>query len=125
MSKREEEMVHCGVDVGAEELVAAAFCADRPLQRKVFANRAAGHRALIGWLGGLGGRVRVALEATGVYSLDLALALDDAEGVEVAVLKLDDGREWEQWQFRKHAVSIFQHGDRIILSCIVCDTDRH
>jgi hypothetical protein len=31
-------------------------------------------------------RVRVSLEATGIYSLDLAFALDAAEGIEVAVL---------------------------------------
>lgn len=80
------EMVYCGVDVGADELVVAVFCAERPIQRKVFGNRSAGHRTLIGWLRGLGGQVRVALEATGTYSLDLALALDDAEGVEVSVL---------------------------------------
>jgi transposase len=30
--------------------------------------------------------VRVSLETTGIYSLDLALVLDAAEGIEVAVL---------------------------------------
>ena len=29
---------------------------------------------------------RVSLEATGIYSMDLALALDEAEGIELAVL---------------------------------------
>jgi transposase len=40
---------------------------------------------LIHWLGKLG-FVRVCLEATGIYSLDLALALDAAEAMECAVL---------------------------------------
>jgi transposase len=56
------------------------------LEQREFANSAAGHKALVGWLLRRGGRVRVSLEATGIYSLDLALALDAADGMEVAVL---------------------------------------
>jgi transposase len=52
----------------------------------VFPNRASGHQALIAWLQKTGARVRVCLEATGLYSLDLALALHAACGIEVAVL---------------------------------------
>lgn len=85
-SVKKDAWCYCGVDVSAAELVAAVLVEGRPLERKIFANGATGHRALIGWLGKTAGRARVSLEATGVYSLDLALALDAAEGIEVAVL---------------------------------------
>ena len=55
------------------------------LQRS-FPNRASGHQALILWLQNRGPRIRVCLEATGLYSLDVALALQAAAGIEVAVL---------------------------------------
>jgi transposase len=58
---------------------------DQPVEQREFANTASGHKTLIVWLGKKG-RARVSLEATGIYSLDLALSLDEAEGVEVAVL---------------------------------------
>ena len=48
-----------------------------------FDNSAAGHKKLIHWLGTH--PVRVVLEASGAYSLDLALALHRAESVEVMV----------------------------------------
>ena len=59
---------------------------DQPLQQREFANRASGHKPLIGWLGKRKAVVRVSLEAMGIYSLDLALALDRAPGIEVTVL---------------------------------------
>lgn len=74
------------VAVSAGGLVVAAFNGQGVLERRTFENRAAGHRMLIRWLLGLSVRARVAMEATGVYSLDLALALNEAEGVEVEVL---------------------------------------
>jgi transposase len=49
---------------------------------KEFGNDEKGHRALIGWLGQ---QARVAMEATGVYHLQLAMALQ-AAGVEVMVV---------------------------------------
>ena len=54
--------------------------------QKQIDNSAAGHKQLVTWLLKFGGKVRVTLEATGKYSLDLALALDAAQGIEVAVL---------------------------------------
>ncbi len=51
-----------------------------------FANSPSGHKALIAWLQKRSTLIRVSLEATGIYSLDLALALKDADLIEVAVL---------------------------------------
>jgi len=81
-----EVFLGCGIDVSAAQLVVALEGeAGRWLQRS-FPNRAPGHQALIRWLQKTGVRVRVCLEATGRYSLDLALALHAAAAIEVAVL---------------------------------------
>lgn len=77
--------IHAGVDVSARTLEVAWRGGDGRLQRGTFANDADGHRALIKQLTGRGAAARVALEATGVYGLDLALALNRATGVEVMV----------------------------------------
>jgi transposase len=79
-------MVFCGVDVSRATLAVAVQHQDPLFQQHEFANSARGHQELIAWLGKRGAPVRVSLEATGIYSLDLALALDAAPGIEVAVL---------------------------------------
>jgi transposase len=58
----------------------------QPVEQRSFPNNPIGHKALIVWLRKAKSQVRVSLEATGIYSLDLAFALDAAEGIEVAVL---------------------------------------
>lgn len=59
---------------------------DKPFEQRIFANDTSGHKALIAWLHKRRAKARVSLEATGIYSLDLALALDQAESIEVQVL---------------------------------------
>ena len=54
-------------------------------QRREFLNTAVGHEGLIQWLSKSATAVQVCIEATGLYSLDLALALHRAEGIEVMV----------------------------------------
>jgi len=78
--------VFCGVDVSAETLAVAIQQDNQLLEQREFANNASGHKALIVCLHKRKARARVSLEATGIYSLDLALALDAAEQIEVAVL---------------------------------------
>ncbi|MCP4868501.1 MAG: IS110 family transposase [Proteobacteria bacterium] len=75
-------MIPVGIDVGSRELVVAARVKDK-LRRKSFANTQAGHRQLLSWLAA--GPKRVAVEATGFYSLDVCLALDEAAHIEVMV----------------------------------------
>jgi transposase len=89
MSKRsnpEQTSVFCGIDVSAATLAVAVQQQDQPAEQREFANSTSGHKALIAWLGKRKAKVRVSLEATGIYSLDLALALDVAQNIEVAVL---------------------------------------
>ena len=88
-SKRSDPLqatVFCGVDVSAATLAVAIQQDDQPLEQREFANNASGHKALIACLHKRKAWARVSLEATGIYSLDLALALDAAEQIEVAVL---------------------------------------
>jgi len=76
-----EPVIFCGIDVSAATLAVAV----QPDRQRVFANTAAGHKQLIAWLAAMG-PARVSLEATGIYSLDIALALDAAKGIQCAVL---------------------------------------
>jgi transposase len=87
---KEDEAVdrfHVGIDVSAKSLDVAYRNGKGVVQRQQFDNDAAAHAALVRHLKkrAAGAMVRVVLESTGVYGLDLALALDRAElGVMVA-----------------------------------------
>src|ERR1039458_9420163 len=82
----QQASVFCGIDVSRQTLAVAIIALDQPFEQREFANTSAGHKALLVWLGKRKALARVSLEATGIYSLDLALALEAAEGLEVAVL---------------------------------------
>ncbi len=74
MNKSETAFVPCGIEVSSQTLVV-----DRAGQApRQFANTPAGHRSLITWLRRRRVAMRVCLEATGLYGLDLALALHAA-----------------------------------------------
>ncbi len=70
-----------GIDVSAERLWVCRWRDGREEQKEV-SNDPAGHRELVKWLGK---RARVAVEATGVYHLQLSLTLR-AAGVELMVV---------------------------------------
>ncbi len=74
MNKSESNFVPCGIEVSSETLQVAL--GSKALRS--FPNTAAGHQALLGFLERAGGGVRVCLEATGRYGLDLALTLHAA-----------------------------------------------
>jgi len=59
--------------------------ADAPRLRREFPNTAAGHDALVRWLSEPSRTVRVVMEATGLYGLDLALRLDAEGSLELMV----------------------------------------
>lgn len=89
MTKRSipiKEILFCGIDVSARNLTVAIQRQGKLVDQRTFANNPVGHRLLIGWLQKSKVPIRVSLEATGVYSLDLAVALNSAQGIEVAVL---------------------------------------
>lgn len=76
-----------GIDVSARELeVRIQRREGDPSETSTFTNNATGHRQLVRRLSKRQHTARVFLEATGVYSLDLALALHDAPSIEVMVV---------------------------------------
>jgi hypothetical protein len=81
MNKRDD----CGVEVSAKRLLAGLEREGAPRARREFPNTPEGHEALVRWLAAPGRTVRVVMEATGLYGLDLALRLDPAPSVEVMV----------------------------------------
>jgi transposase len=74
-----------GIDVSKAVLDVAAQRDEGRLETARFANDPTGHKALIRWLTRGGRTVRVVLESTGTYSLDVALALHRARGIAVMV----------------------------------------
>ncbi len=79
-----DKLDYCGVEIGAEELVVSLQREGERRPLKTFPNQSQGHQAIIRHLSCRGRCVRVCLESTGVYGLDLALALARA-GFEVMV----------------------------------------
>jgi transposase len=73
-----------GIEVGAEELVVSLEREGRRAALKTFSNDPQGHQAILRHLRAPGRRVQACMESTGVYGLDLALALVRA-GIEVMV----------------------------------------
>src|SRR3954462_8012157 len=70
------DLLEVGIDVSARELMVAASRDRQLLGRCSFENTAEGRAALCRWLGSRGKTVRVCLEATGIYGLELCLALE-------------------------------------------------
>jgi transposase len=85
-----------GVDVSRQTLDAAARTQGGEPRTAQFANTPAGHRQLIKWSTKGGRSARVVLEATGVYGLDLALALDAAPRCEVMVVNPRAARKFAE-----------------------------
>jgi transposase len=75
----------CGIEVSAKELLVRLRRQGELEPLRNFTNTAEGREMLVRYLRRAGGGVRVCLESTGLYGLDLALALSAAEGVEVMV----------------------------------------
>jgi transposase len=75
----------CGIEVSAKELVVALSRDGRAERLRSFPNTAEGHDAIVRFLANGSRRVRVALESTGLYGLDLAYALHRQTHIEVMV----------------------------------------
>ena len=79
------KMTEAGIDVSKAVLDVAVRRDEQRLETARFENDAAGHGKVARWLTKGGRAVRVVLEATGTYSLDVALALQRTRGVAVMV----------------------------------------
>lgn len=74
-----------GIDVDSKNLVCRIRRSGKDYPEAVFSNDKAGHRRLISWATRGGMPARVCMEATGVYSVPLAIALDANARIEVMV----------------------------------------
>jgi transposase len=74
------------VDVSAAWVDAERAAPEEAVVSQRWPNTASGHRQLARWLTQGGAPARVVLEATGSYSLDLALCLQRTPGIEVMVI---------------------------------------
>src|SRR5262245_32547773 len=74
-----------GIDVSKAVLDVAVRRDERQLETARCSNDPAGHKALVRWLTKGGRTVRVVLESTATYSLDVALALHRTRGIAVMV----------------------------------------
>jgi transposase len=83
--KKRETWSIAGGDVSAESIMVMVERDNGQRERAEFANDTKGHKRLISWLKKRCTHVRVCIEATGIYSLDLAFALHRAPAVEVMV----------------------------------------
>jgi len=75
----------CGIEVSAKELVVRVRRQEDLEPLRNFTNTPEGHLLILRYLRGAGRVVRVCMESTGLYGLDLALALSGQEGIEVMV----------------------------------------
>ena len=80
-----------GIDVSADEITVALEGRGEPV---TLANDSSGHERLVRLLTRRGRQARVCLEATGIYHLDLALALHRARGIEVMVVNPAASRDF-------------------------------
>ncbi|HMD77301.1 MAG TPA: IS110 family transposase [Terracidiphilus sp.] len=90
-------MNYAGVDVRAQELVVRVGRQERREEPRRFDNTPAGHKALLGYLLGRGREpIRVCLEASGNYSLDVALALAARCEIELEVINPKAARRFAE-----------------------------
>ena len=100
---KEKAVRWVGVDVSARWVDGSRAAADEPVSARQFANTPAGHGELASWLTQGGRRARVVLEATGLYSLDLALRLQRTARIEVMVINPRASKEFAgAWGQRAH-----------------------
>ena len=98
---KNSKLLLCGIDVSAKELVVAIDPGNGRLWEGVFANDAVGRRQLTRRLTRTKATARVCVEATGVYHLDLCLALQAASGVEVMVANPRITKDFARAQLRR------------------------
>lgn len=90
-----------GIDVSAKTLAVCIQRGKRRYRVATFDNDPAGHGKLIGWATKSGRHARVGVEATGVYSLDLSLALHRHPKTDVMVINPRASRSFAQAMMKR------------------------
>lgn len=90
-------MNQAGIDVANESFDMQKRCGEA-IAHRIFSNTRRGHQQAIKWLKHGSKEVRVCLEATGIYHLQLALALYQTAGIELMVLNPRAARRFAEAQ---------------------------
>ena len=103
--------LYAGCDVSADWLDVARglgphLLDDGAPERRRFPNDAAGHADLCRWLRDGGRPVRIAVEASGVYSLDLTLALHEADAVEVTLVNPRAAKDYRRSRMHRSPTAV-------------------
>src|SRR5262245_43366776 len=88
------DFIPCGIDVSKDNLAVALLFPDEREDFGSYPNTAEGHKRLIQRLLKLRQPVLAALEATSTYSLDLALALHKAPGIDPSLVNPRAARDF-------------------------------
>lgn len=89
-------MYNVGIDVGSKKLVMVIRHKGKNHKARSFDNTPEGHAQILKALTPKKGRVRVCLEATGIYHFDLAVALSRSNALEVMVLNPKAARHFAE-----------------------------
>lgn len=100
-TKRRNERALVGIDVSKDTLDVSKQRGDEGVERGQFGNEHTEWRKLLRWASKGVSTVRVVLEATGVYHLDLALFLHAQENVEVMVVNPRAARHFAEAAMRR------------------------
>ena len=87
---------YAGIEISAEELLVSLHRDQQTLPTKTFPNTPTGHRGVAQYLRRKNVVVRVVMESTGVYGLDLALLLHQQDGIEIMVANPRAARHFAQ-----------------------------
>jgi len=90
-------MNQAGIDIASETFDVQKRCGES-LSHQTFSNTRSGHRKAIEWLRRGAKRVRVCMEATGIYHLQFALTLSRAADVELMVINPRAARRFAEAQ---------------------------
>jgi len=93
--------VFVGCDISKATIDVCIHQENHNARKKQFFNSVSGHRQLINWIRKPGELVRVVIEATGNYSLDLAMTLDSCSAVELMVANPSATRQFARAQMRR------------------------
>ena len=107
------EKINAGLDVGSETLVLALITQDKPLPPKTFENTKQGRSSLLKFLKKQNSLVRLCLEATGVYSIDIALILYQCDFVELMVVNPRAAKDFSRSLMRRTKTDL---GDALMLA---------
>ena len=122
-------MNQAGIDVSNQTFDIQRRCGE-VLSHREFANSRAGHRQAIRWMQRGGEGARICLEATGIYHLQLALALDRAPGIEVMVVNPRASRRFAEAQMvraktdKTDAAVLLQYVERMAFTAWTAPTEQ-